>query len=1714
MNHQDDIRLLVFVRPSKNQPASALEKRMHAFLKTGEGTESLDDKAFSTLHGTGQIADYLLWNRQFIAEMKAVNGYPAQRIERLIDDETRKEPRMFVFGGRPIRKLLQQANPQITDTRTKLALPGAAGLAIIMIDKPQKIEAGVAAYAVREALRAAKPRLDEIDFVWVSIETHTVRLPDGRTGFPELGIWRANRRPDIDRAMIGQMFDAWAAFNGTEMEHLDHTSSWETLTPIGDGLVGQILAAQVGGHDDQGVLEVDGAALTVGQAAVVQHLKQHVEDVGVGLLDFVEQDDLIGAAAHGLGQGAALVIADIARRGADQAADRVLLHVFAHVDAGDGVVVVEQIAGQRLGQLGLAHARRAQEEEAAQRLVGVVQTGAGAAHGGLALNLQLDQAAVDLVQRLGLGVDGHAHAAGGLVDQVDGLVGQEAVGDVAVRQGGGGDDGAVADPHAVVDLVLLLEAAQDRHRVLDGGFGDEDRLEATGQGRVLFDVLAVFIQRGGADTVQLAARQGGLEQVGGVHRAVALARPDQGVHLVDEEDDLALSGGDLVQHGLQPLLELAAVFGPGDQGAHVERQHLLVLQAFRHVAVDDPQCESFDDGGLADAGLADQDRVVLGAAGQHLDGAADLLVAADDGVDLAVARRLGQVAGIAFQGVEAVLGARAVGGLALADFGHGFVELLGRDPGGFQRLGGGPALLGDGGQQAFGGDEGVARLLGGLFGGAEDARQIARRRASGAMWRQGSAAGRSGGKVELFGLTARPAEGPAQPQIEGSQVQVLTGTVAEQGRVVDGVAAEGVEDVAGGELQRQGVVQLAPIAEVHHAAALALALRQQLIALPEAHQLDEVLGRGLPVQAEATAHHLALAVAPAGDARRIDLLTEGVDAGVVAQGRVQAAAGGQLDPQIAAGAQILGPGQKHAAAHVRRYVGKGLGGVAVVGRGLIEALAAPHLPHGLKAVGLLRGSAATAGAAGCAANSCRAGSGSRSADTAGGRSDRRGNSPETRARRWSRPRPRCRPVPAATRTGRTASRRTGVHRWRKGHEPSAPPRSGAGEADGLLRGQAVLGLIYRRLRRYAEDVGGQGVVLLIVAIIAQLVRPFVPGRIELVQHPAGDAPALHGEAARAIAGIGARQGARGVARLEHAAHIAVDVEAIGARLAGQHGSFSQPVFSGDAAEEAVLGRFNVLNRRRGAGGRAGGVQLFAQTPEAQALLVVTIAEIAGQGQLALLARAAGADIPASMIAHIGAQRSGRDSRARRPGGRSSGDRRRNRLGDQIDDPARAFWAVGGGRIGHHLDTGVAISRQLQHRIGAVRSRQYGRRAAIHQQRDIAVAAQGDVALRIDIDGGHIAQGLGQRPGRRLKIVGQTIADGVDRGPHIIGAGADDDIAHGGGLIVLIRLLRRSLNGTVLGRLRSRRRRLRQNPGCGQGQNHPQKGRELIFCHDGRPRTDVPQRPVSPISASRRITELHLFHPRGGSVAKPDFITAPRPHEESSDPDRLRLGAAARPARRRPRLGQGAARERNRDPGRRPGAAAGLPQAGAGQRHGGLYSARRLDLERHGAGLVSRGIKGRSGGPLGLRPPVRAPAVQGDEEHAVRDVRPSDRGRRRHEQRLHRRRRDRLLRGCSGQPPAAHPVRRGGPHGPLRSPVRPVRARDHLSGPPLSPSGHRLDRGAGRLDAGRRAALPRHLLPAGQRHADRGGQFRSGAVGRLGRRVFRPAEAAVDAHARQ
>ena len=138
-------------------------------------------------------------------------------------------------------------------------------------------------------------------------------------------------------------------------------------------------ARDVRGHDQHGVLERHGAALAVGQAAVVHHLQQRVEHVRVGLLDLVEQHHRVGPAADRLGQLAALLVADVAGGRADQPRDRVLLHVLGHVDPDHRVLGVEHELGQRPRELGLADAGRAEEQERADRPVGVLEAGARAA---------------------------------------------------------------------------------------------------------------------------------------------------------------------------------------------------------------------------------------------------------------------------------------------------------------------------------------------------------------------------------------------------------------------------------------------------------------------------------------------------------------------------------------------------------------------------------------------------------------------------------------------------------------------------------------------------------------------------------------------------------------------------------------------------------------------------------------------------------------------------------------------------------------------------------------------------------------------------------------------------------------------------------------------------------------------------------------------------------------------------------------------------------------------------------------------------------------------------------------------------------------------------------------------------------------------------------------------------------------------------------------
>ena len=98
------------------------------------------------------------------------------------------------------------------------------------------------------------------------------------------------------------------------------------------------------------------------------------------LFNFVEQDNLIGSAPHGLGQYTTLVIADITGRCPDQTRHGMFFHELGHVDPHHRVLVVEQKLGHGFGKLGFTHTGWPEEKETTQRACLVIQTSPRTTH--------------------------------------------------------------------------------------------------------------------------------------------------------------------------------------------------------------------------------------------------------------------------------------------------------------------------------------------------------------------------------------------------------------------------------------------------------------------------------------------------------------------------------------------------------------------------------------------------------------------------------------------------------------------------------------------------------------------------------------------------------------------------------------------------------------------------------------------------------------------------------------------------------------------------------------------------------------------------------------------------------------------------------------------------------------------------------------------------------------------------------------------------------------------------------------------------------------------------------------------------------------------------------------------------------------------------------------------------------------------------------------
>ena len=114
---------------------------------------------------------------------------------------------------------------------------------------------------------------------------------------------------------------------------------------------------------------------------VVEDLEKHVVHVRVSLLDLVQEDEAIGLATNHVGKLAGVLVAHVARRGADEPGDVVLLHKLGHVQLEHRLFVAEHELGEDTGEERLAHTGGSQEHEHADGAAWVLKPGAGTPHG-------------------------------------------------------------------------------------------------------------------------------------------------------------------------------------------------------------------------------------------------------------------------------------------------------------------------------------------------------------------------------------------------------------------------------------------------------------------------------------------------------------------------------------------------------------------------------------------------------------------------------------------------------------------------------------------------------------------------------------------------------------------------------------------------------------------------------------------------------------------------------------------------------------------------------------------------------------------------------------------------------------------------------------------------------------------------------------------------------------------------------------------------------------------------------------------------------------------------------------------------------------------------------------------------------------------------------------------------------------------------------------
>ena len=151
-----------------------------------------------------------------------------------------------------------------------------------------------------------------------------------------------------------------------------------------------------------------------------------------------------------------------------------------------------------------------------------------------------------------------ASASTSLIKDVNSLVWQEAILDIAARKCNSSPDSSLGIVDMVVFLVAVLKTVDDRNSVVVVWLTNVDWLETPLKCSVLLDMFAVLFCRSCTDDLNFSTRQRWLQDGRGINGAFCGTCANDGVNLINEED-VILGFLQFSNNLLHAILELTAI---------------------------------------------------------------------------------------------------------------------------------------------------------------------------------------------------------------------------------------------------------------------------------------------------------------------------------------------------------------------------------------------------------------------------------------------------------------------------------------------------------------------------------------------------------------------------------------------------------------------------------------------------------------------------------------------------------------------------------------------------------------------------------------------------------------------------------------------------------------------------------------------------------------------------------------------------------------------------------------------------------------------------------------------------------------------------------------------------------------------------------------------------------------------------------------------------